>query len=93
MQAAIGLVGSGMADYALAIGMDTAQGRPGDALEYTAGAGGAAYIVGPAEEAVAVFAAHAQLCVRHDRLLATSGRRIIPAMPSALAATLAISAM
>jgi len=25
-------------------GMDTAQGRPGDALEYTAGAGGAAYI-------------------------------------------------
>ncbi len=55
MQAGIGLVGSGMADYALGIGMDTAQGRPGDALEYTAGAGGAAYIVGPAEEAVAVF--------------------------------------
>ncbi|HHW88168.1 MAG TPA: hydroxymethylglutaryl-CoA synthase [Chloroflexi bacterium] len=54
-QAGIGLVGSGMADYALAIGMDTAQGRPGDALEYTAGAGGAAYIVGPAEEALAVI--------------------------------------
>ncbi|MFC2023680.1 hydroxymethylglutaryl-CoA synthase [Chloroflexota bacterium] len=53
-QAAIGLVGSGMADYALAIGMDTAQGRPGDALEYTTGAGGAAYIVGPATEALAV---------------------------------------
>jgi hydroxymethylglutaryl-CoA synthase len=34
--------------------MDTAQGRPGDALEYTAGAGGAAYILGPAEEAVAI---------------------------------------
>ncbi|GAP12811.1 hydroxymethylglutaryl-CoA synthase [Longilinea arvoryzae] len=49
--AAVGLVGSGMAKYAMAIGMDTAQGRPGDALEYTAGAGGAAYIVGPAEEA------------------------------------------
>lgn len=49
--ASIGLVGSGMARYAMAIGMDTAQGRPGDALEYTAGAGGAAYIVGPAEEA------------------------------------------
>ena len=47
MQAAIGLVGSEMADYAMAIGMDTAQGRPGDALEYTAGAGGAAYIIGP----------------------------------------------
>lgn len=53
MQAAIGFVGSGMADYALSIGMDTAQGRPGDALEYTAGAGGAAYILGPAEQAVA----------------------------------------
>jgi len=50
--AAMGLVGSGMAHYALSIGMDTAQGRPGDALEYTACAGGAAFIVGPAEEAV-----------------------------------------
>lgn len=47
-------VGSGMADYALAIGMDTAQGRPGDALEYTAGAGGAAYLVGPAEDSLAI---------------------------------------
>lgn len=55
MQAAIGFVGSGMADFALAIGMDTAQGRPGDALEYTAGAGGAAYILGPAEQALAVI--------------------------------------
>ncbi len=51
--AAIGLVGSRMARYAMAIGMDTAQGRPGDALEYTAAAGGAAYILGPAEEALA----------------------------------------
>ena len=55
MVAAIGLVGSGMARYALAIGMDTAQGRPGDELEYTAAAGGAAYIIGPAEESLAVF--------------------------------------
>ena len=53
--AAIGFVGSQMADYALAIGMDTAQGRPGDALEYTAGAGGAAYLIGPAEDSLAVI--------------------------------------
>lgn len=55
IQAGLGLVGSGMAGYVLAIGMDTAQGRPGDALEYTAGAGGAAFILGPAEQAVAVI--------------------------------------
>jgi hydroxymethylglutaryl-CoA synthase len=53
IEAAIGLVGSRMADYAMGIGVDTAQGRPGDALEYTAAAGGAAYIVGPREESVA----------------------------------------
>jgi len=53
LQAAIALVGSGMADYAMAIGMDTAQARPGDALEYTAAAGGAAYIVGPREDSLA----------------------------------------
>ena len=55
MQASIGLVGSGMVAYALAIGMDTAQGRPGDALEYTAGAGGAAFLIGPAEQALATI--------------------------------------
>jgi hydroxymethylglutaryl-CoA synthase len=55
LQAAIGFVGSGMARYAMAIGMDTAQARPGDALEYTAGAGGVAYLVGPVDEALAVF--------------------------------------
>jgi len=55
MQAAIGFVGSGMADYALSIGMDTAQGRPGDALEYTAGAGGAAFLLGPVEESLAAI--------------------------------------
>lgn len=55
LQASIGFVGSGMAAYAMSIGMDTAQGRPGDALEYTAASGGAAYIVGAAENALAIF--------------------------------------
>jgi hydroxymethylglutaryl-CoA synthase len=55
MVAAIGFIGSSMANYALAMGMDTAQGKPGDALEYTAGAGGAAYLLGPAEESLAVI--------------------------------------
>ena len=55
--ASMGLVGSGMARYAMAIGADTAQGRPGDELEFTAASGAAAYIVGPAEEALAVIEA------------------------------------
>ncbi len=55
MQAGIGMVGSGMARYVLSIGMDTAQGRPGDALEYTAGAGGAAFLLGPADSSLAVL--------------------------------------
>ena len=46
IQAAYGLVKSGTIEYGLAIGADTSQGAPGDALEYTASAGGAAYIIG-----------------------------------------------
>jgi hydroxymethylglutaryl-CoA synthase len=57
LTAAMGLIGSGMADYALAIGADTAQSRPGDALEYTASAGAGALLVGPAEEALATIEA------------------------------------
>lgn len=53
MVAAMGMVGAGMGKYALAIGTDTAQGRPGDPLEYTAAAGGAAFILGRAEYALA----------------------------------------
>jgi len=46
LQTTIGLVSSGMVEYGMAIGSDTAQGEPGDDLDYTASAGGAAYIVG-----------------------------------------------
>jgi len=55
VQASIGMIGSGMTAYTLSIGMDTAQGRPGDALEYTAASGGAAFVLGPAEDACAVY--------------------------------------
>jgi hydroxymethylglutaryl-CoA synthase len=39
-------VKSGNMDYAMGIGADTSQGAPGDALEYSASAGGTAYIFG-----------------------------------------------
>ncbi len=41
-----GLVQAGAIDYGLAVGADTSQGAPGDALEYSAAAGAAAYILG-----------------------------------------------
>ena len=56
MQVVTGLVGSGMINAGLAIGMDTAQGRPGDDLEYTAASGGAAFVLGKlSKKAVAVI--------------------------------------
>ena len=42
----LGLVKSGYIKYGLAIGGDTSQGAPGDALEYSASAGAAAFIMG-----------------------------------------------
>lgn len=46
IQMSAGLISSGTIKYALAIGADTAQSRPGDALEYSAAASAAAFLLG-----------------------------------------------
>jgi len=46
IQACMGLVKAGYIKYGMSIGADTAQAQPADALEYTAAAGAAAYIIG-----------------------------------------------
>lgn len=46
MQIILGLVGSGKINMGLAIGADTAQAKPGDALEYTAASAAASFILG-----------------------------------------------
>lgn len=46
MQMCFAAVKAGMIDYGLAIGSDTAQSRPNDALEFTAASGAASIIVG-----------------------------------------------
>ncbi len=46
MFVALSLVKAGQIKYGLAVGADTSQGAPGDALEYTAAAGAAAFIFG-----------------------------------------------
>ena len=45
LQVITGLIGSGMIRDGLAIGVDTAQGQPGDDLEYTAGSGAASLVL------------------------------------------------
>ncbi|OKY77829.1 MAG: 3-hydroxy-3-methylglutaryl CoA synthase [Candidatus Methanohalarchaeum thermophilum] len=46
IQTNLALVKSDMIDYGMAVGADVSQGAPGDALEYSAGAGGGAYLIG-----------------------------------------------
>ncbi|MEK7073999.1 MAG: hydroxymethylglutaryl-CoA synthase, partial [Patescibacteria group bacterium] len=46
MQTIAGLIAAGHARIGMAIGTDTAQGKPHDFLEYTAAAGGAAFLLG-----------------------------------------------
>lgn len=47
---------SGLAESAMAIGADTAQAKPEDALEYTAAAGAAAFVVGQENEEQKILA-------------------------------------
>jgi hydroxymethylglutaryl-CoA synthase len=46
MFVAYGLVKAGLIKYGLGVGADTSQGAPGDALEYSAAAGAAAFLFG-----------------------------------------------
>ena len=50
IQTCMGMVDSGMIEHGMAIGSDVAQGAPGDALEFTAAAGGVAYIIGKKDQ-------------------------------------------
>ncbi|HEY4659106.1 MAG TPA: hydroxymethylglutaryl-CoA synthase [Gemmatimonadaceae bacterium] len=58
MFVALCLVESGRMEYALGIGADTSQGAPADALEYSASAGGAAYLFGKTDLLVEVMDAY-----------------------------------
>jgi len=55
MFVAYSLVKAGLVKYAMGIGADTSQGAPGDALEYSASAGGAAFIMGSKNVAAEVI--------------------------------------
>ncbi|MDP7069432.1 MAG: hydroxymethylglutaryl-CoA synthase [Candidatus Peribacteraceae bacterium] len=50
MQIVDSMIRSKQIGYGLAIGADCAQSKPGDALEYTAAAGAAAFVMGPASD-------------------------------------------
>lgn len=52
MQVSLGLIESGRIKYGLAIGSDTAQGKPHDALEYSAASASCAFILGSKKEEI-----------------------------------------
>ena len=56
MQVIAGLLAAGHARHGMAIGADTAQSKPHDAMEYTSGAGGVAYLLGTEDLLVKLLA-------------------------------------
>ena len=58
MYVAYSLVKAGEMKYAMGIGADTSQGAPGDALEFTASAGGSAFIMGSEKVVVEIEATY-----------------------------------
>ena len=53
MYLAYAQVKAGLIEYGMAVGADTSQGAPGDALEYSAAAGAAAFIFGQGDKVLA----------------------------------------
>lgn len=66
MQIVDAFIRSGQIRFGLAIGSDTAQAAPGDALEYTAAAGAAAMLLGPAGDERALCRVDATLSFTTD---------------------------
>jgi hydroxymethylglutaryl-CoA synthase len=52
MQMVAGMIEAEMIDYGLVVGSDKAQAKPGDVLEYTGGAGAAAFVLGRKKEEI-----------------------------------------
>jgi len=66
MQVVDSMVRAQQIEYGMAIGSDTAQGKPGDVLEYTAAAGAAAIILGPEDSKGALCRIDATLSLTTD---------------------------
>jgi len=58
---ALHLVKTGVIEYGLGIGADTSQGAPGDALEYSAAAGAAAFLMGADNVAAELIDTHSYM--------------------------------
>ncbi len=80
--AAIGFVGSGMAHYALAIGMDTAQGKPGRRAGIHRRGRRGGLPAWPGGEFAGSHRCHLLLCHRHAGFLAPAVRQVPRTRPA-----------